>query len=179
MNEAAQIVAEPVSAVNYTARQIRNFWRRVVKTDGCWLWTGTVLPRGYGRMKFRDGVELTHRVSWILHFGPIPSGMCVCHACDTPGCVRPDHLWLGTNADNNRDKMEKGRQAKGEKNGAVKLTEATVRLIRARYDAGESQCSLMREFDIHRTRVFKIVHRVQWRHLSPSMPLPNRSPAAG
>lgn len=85
-----------------------------VGQNGCWMWRGH--PTGsnsYGRIKTKDGPMMAHRFSWTLHYGPIPSGLFVLHRCDTPLCVNPSHLWLGTGADNERDKVEKGRQARG------------------------------------------------------------------
>jgi hypothetical protein len=88
------------------------FWARVVKTgDGCWQWTGVTNEWGYGRLVPPHNV-LAHRFSWTLHFGAIPEGMLVCHTCDNPSCARPGHLFLGTVADNNRDRDAKGRAAK-------------------------------------------------------------------
>lgn len=77
---------------------------------GCWEWSGALNRSGYGLFCI-SGTKGMHasRASWILHKGPIPEGMCVCHSCDNPGCVNPDHLWLGTKADNNRDRSTKNR----------------------------------------------------------------------
>ena len=84
-------------------------WERVEKTEGCWLWRGT-LKRGYGVIAIRHQTSrLVHRLIYEMEVGPIPEGMGVLHDCDTPACVRPDHLFLGTQVDNTRDMDRKGR----------------------------------------------------------------------
>jgi hypothetical protein len=91
------------------------FWPNVQKTSGCWNWIGAEQSkgRGYGTIG-KDGKTLrAHRVSWEMHNGPIPEGLIVCHKCDNPKCVRPEHLFLGTHSDNVADKVAKGRQSKG------------------------------------------------------------------
>jgi hypothetical protein len=87
------------------------FWLRVKKTDGCWLWTGRKAYWGYGSVQLYAGAPRTgaHRASWQIHYGKIPEGLWVLHKCDNPQCVRPDHLFLGTNTDNMRDCWAKGR----------------------------------------------------------------------
>lgn len=92
------------------------FWAKVDKSGDCWVWTASVFRERLGYGKFQTGsnrgesrVAYAHRVSWELHFGPIPNGLFVCHHCDNPPCVRPDHLFLGTAADNVRDMDRKGR----------------------------------------------------------------------
>ena len=85
------------------------FWSKVVKADGCWEWTAYRDPLGYGRLNV-DGVPvLAHRLAYELEHGAIPDGMCILHRCDNPPCVNPDHLWLGTQADNSLDMASKGR----------------------------------------------------------------------
>lgn len=84
------------------------FWERVTVHDGCWGWTGRQQPNGYGTFPHR-GLRYGHRVSWQLHFGPIPRGMVVMHLCDNPPCTNPAHLSLGTHADNIADRDRKGR----------------------------------------------------------------------
>lgn len=82
------------------------FWQRVAKSDGCWLWNGALMNSGYGRFRKR----LAHRFSYAIANGGTPGGLCVMHTCDTPRCVRPDHLVLGSNIDNLADMTRKGRR---------------------------------------------------------------------
>lgn len=99
----------------------KRFWEKVVKgrnKKDCWLWEGAVFNTGYGKIRRENKIKLAHRISWELHFGHIPEGMCVCHKCDVPLCVNPGHLFLGTQKDNIQDKVNKGRQAKGDRSGA-------------------------------------------------------------
>lgn len=86
------------------------FWNKVSKgkDDECWNWTGCTVI-GYGVLKNHSKPIKTHRASWIIHFGSIPKGMCVCHKCDNKLCCNPNHLFLGTFADNNHDRDKKGR----------------------------------------------------------------------
>lgn len=90
------------------------FWSKVEKSkDGCWLWTGSVNNRGYGRINRCGKSVYAHRVSYELAFGSIEDGMSVCHGCDTPACVRPSHLFVGTQKQNSEDMVAKGRHHNG------------------------------------------------------------------
>ena len=82
---------------------------------GCWLWTASLTGPGYGQFGVKGRVELAHRVSYELHVGAIPDGLCVLHRCDVRHCVNPNHLFLGTHSDNSRDCVSKGRHGNGNK----------------------------------------------------------------
>jgi hypothetical protein len=84
--------------------------RYVVDPSGCWLWrNGVAGPSAYGHLRYKGKTEAAHRVSWLLHIGPIPKGLFVCHHCDVPACVNPSHLFLGDARANNLDCIAKGR----------------------------------------------------------------------
>lgn len=93
------------------------FWEKVDKSGECWVWTASTHHQwGYGHFKFRGKVAQAHRVSWEMHNGPIPEGLLVCHRCDNPPCIRPAHLFLGTDADNATDMVAKRRHYRGTHN---------------------------------------------------------------
>lgn len=97
--------------------------------NGCWIWRKALSSMGYGAIQLGVGVTgKAHRISWELANGPIPEGMYVMHSCDTPACVNPDHLSIGTVADNSRDMVARGRSLRGPKNPNVKLTPEQVQL---------------------------------------------------
>lgn len=132
------------------------FWRFVNRSNGCWLWTGgRNRPGGYGTF---DG-KGAHRFSWCLHFGEIPDRLNVLHRCDNPDCVSPDHLFLGTQADNMTDMNRKGRHGKG------RLTKHQVREIRSLRGI-VPQRVLAERFRISRMSISKIQRRVQYQHVS-------------
>ena len=143
------------------------FWAKVEKTETCWSWTGAETKDGYGQLR-RGG--RANRCSWELHFGPIPAGMRILHTCDNPSCVRPDHLFLGTDADNGADCRAKMRHAYGERSGTAKLTETIVISIRAEYAAGgTSRRKLAEKYHISSGAIQSITNCKTWRHLLPTL----------
>ena len=124
------------------------FWAHTHKGDSCWTWTAARDRDGYGVMRVYGKMTKTHRVSWMLHYGSIPDGLQVLHRCDHPGCVRPDHLFLGTGADNVADMIEKRRHP------LIKLTAADVGAIRGRPDVDRR--GLAAEFGVHRDTIRRI-----------------------
>ena len=146
------------------------FWEKVSKSAGCWEWTANKI-NGYGRIGLTSSRKaiFAHRLRYEIHYGPVPDGMFVLHKCDNPGCVRPDHLFLGTKADNNRDRAQKGRSrpVKGESHGRSKITSQDVRRMRQLYKSGRTPASLGREFGISAAQASGIVRGKFWRHVEP------------
>lgn len=137
--------------------------------SGCWLWTAFCNPAGYGMIKGngkKSPVYLAHRFSYEHHVGPIAGDLCVLHKCDTPACVNPDHLFLGTRQDNNADMLKKGRRAtfEGLKNGRTKLKEADVLKIRRLLPTMERE-DIAKMFNVHKSRIYKIQAGTSWGHI--------------
>lgn len=150
----------------------QKLWARVVKSDGCWEWTGPRTPFGHGHLNHRNKRVYAHRLSWELHNGPIPDGMSVCHRCDNPPCVNPAHLWLGSHGDNLRDMATKGRQGlhlapakavRGEAHHRSVLTDDMVREIRA---SSESAHALSRRLGVSRPTVARVRQGRTWKHVA-------------
>jgi hypothetical protein len=145
--------------------------------SGCWLWTGTLFSSGYGRVKRGGKHYRAHRDSFAVYKGPIPSGMLVCHTCDTRSCVNPEHLFLGTPRDNMLDMARKGRgrfpESVGEANGRAKLTAADVSAIRA---DSRSHRVIAAEFGVCKTQITTIKAGKGWRNASAAPPPPDQEP---
>ena len=122
--------------------------------SGCWLWLAAVNSKGYGCYPYEGATRLAHRICWIYTYGAIPDGLCVLHKCDNPGCVNPEHLFLGTQGDNMRDMGRKGRSntpvLHGENNGRCKVSFETICAIRLETadDAG-----VARKYELSRSYV--------------------------
>jgi hypothetical protein len=104
-------IGQPQGLEGPTISLDERFWSKVVKSNGCWLWKGATSRRGYGSATINGSSVATHRISYEAHVGPIPDGLYVLHSCDTPACVNPAHLRVGTSLDNARDRAERGRHA--------------------------------------------------------------------
>lgn len=148
------------------------FWKHVVKKDSCWEWVGRTTRHGYGCLRVdypsykRTGA---HRISWEIHNGPIPEGMYVCHKCDNPNCVNPDHLFIGTPQDNVSDMHSKGRARKrgmkGEEHPNATLNEGIIREIRNMRETGMRNCQIARIFNLSPAAVSRIILRKSWVHV--------------
>ena len=143
------------------------FWEKVDKSGECWIWTACTDGHGYGVMSVPGGYTKAHILSYRMHVGEIPRGLCVLHKCDNPRCVNPDHLFLGTRRDNALDRDRKGRVAHGESHYAAKLTNKQVREIRERWDAGGVRIiELARDYGVNDGNIEQIVKRKTWRRVS-------------
>lgn len=165
----------------------------VNKTDTCWIWTGSLSRTGYGSFWMRGDNYIAHRAAYMLFVGDVPDDLFVCHCCDTPACVNPDHLFLGTAQDNSQDMVNKGRSMKGRRRprGEIKrgdqhwthiygtsrlprgashplskLTDDDVRDIRTRRDGGCGLKELAAEYGITATNISYIARRKTWKHVA-------------
>jgi len=161
---------------------LKRFWAKVKKTDTCWLWTASKRAKGYGAFVWAlPSGEIVqgraHRFSFELLNGPIPQGMCILHRCDTPACVNPDHLYLGTKAENNEDMRRKGRHVPGGthcgKNGKwpkaeghhnARLTWPIVATIREDRSAGLSFSAIAKKHGITISSSYKICKNLSWKN---------------
>lgn len=145
-------------------------WEKVVKipgNDSCWEWQGYRDANGYGTISVDNRPTLVHRISYELHYGTIPPDMAVCHRCDNPSCVRPDHFFLGSNLENIADKMAKRRQARGENAGHAKLTneQARAAIDRVRIQ-GMSRVAVAEEFGVSYWTICDLVQGRTWKVLT-------------
>lgn len=149
---------------HFTDRDIKRFWLKVDKSEGCWNWLGNKFKDGCGSFGVRHKYWRTSRLSYILQHGHIQDNLLVCHTCDNPGCVNPDHLFLGTNEDNAKDKVSKSRQSclHGTSNGRAKISHTQVEEIRKLYKSGNSSAkSIGALFGIGASQTLRIIHHQQ------------------
>jgi len=142
------------------------FWSKVEFTEECWLWMGSG-PDGYGGFKLDGRWLLAHRVAYEFEVGQVPAGLCVCHTCDVRKCVRPDHLFIGTNQDNVDDRQAKGRgavppqpeleqRARGERHGLARLTPELATAIRGQLAEDQTISAIARSVGLGRTTVRRV-----------------------
>lgn len=187
---------------------LQNFLDKVIRGYGgdCWIWGGAGYRNGYGAFAIGRKTNTAHRASYILHKGPIPEGMFICHTCDVKNCVNPDHLWAGDQVANMQDCIRKGRHShgethseflrnrnmkredcafvkyphlvpRGEKNFGAKLTDDKVRLVRVLISQGERQCVIAKQMGVSTGVISQIRHRKAWSHVDP-LPMPTTQPAS-
>jgi len=134
--------------------------------SGCWLWSSYCGSTGYGRFSSNNKMFWSHRVSWEIHKGKIPKGLCVLHKCDIPSCINPDHLFLGTQAENVKDCVKKGRHKfglmRGENQVNSKLTEKDILEIRK---SSLTQTEIAKIYKIKQATVSGIKLRKSWKHI--------------
>lgn len=156
----------PESGLGISADDVdaREFWWNVDISGECWLWTGGHSSGGYGTFYSGGKSYRAHRVAYALANGATPAGLTVRHGCDNPTCVRPEHLEIGTQAENVIDRDSRGRRRppKGEANGNAALTWAAVEEIRAAHASGLNQCQIARQVGVHRTTVGRVVRGEAW-----------------
>ena len=150
--------------INYKER----FWMRVnVKNEEeCWKWLGSFSSTGYGQIVVNGKNSRTHRVSWVLHYGDIPKRLHVLHKCDNRWCVNPRHLYLGTNLDNIKDKISRGRHSKGTMRPMAKLTDEKVRQMRTKFLGGKhTYFEVAKDFNMSLGQTWMIINQKAWKHV--------------
>lgn len=158
-----------VGIKNHQYRKIEDrFWEKVNKKKGCWLWKAGIGLDGYAKFGINGKTIHAHRVSYELTYGCIPIGLCVCHKCDNPKCVNPDHLFIGTVQDNINDRVRKNRTAiqSGEKNGMSRLKEKDIITIRKLFFIDKiKQGEIAKLFFISNQHVSRIINHLKWKHI--------------
>lgn len=140
---------------------LRRFWSHIDQSGACWIWTAGKSKAGYGQIGYgRRLVLYAHRVSFELHNGPITGKSVIRHSCDTPACVNPGHLLIGTQRDNVTDMIVRKRH-----NPHPRLTELQVRDIVSRYLAGDLTPDLAAHFGVDTNEIGRIIRGVRWGHI--------------
>lgn len=161
-----------MSAIEWTDRVTDRFWTYVDKSGDCWNWTGGTFGGRYGQFRAGRRKVKAHRFAWETANGPIPEGQILCHRCDNMRCVRPDHLFLGTHADNAADRDAKGRgrtyrgprpDQRGSANPSAKLTDQNVSAIRDLRASGWTYRALAQAFDVSSSQIANVCKGRSWR----------------
>jgi hypothetical protein len=141
------------------------FYRNAIVKEGCWEWKGCFQAQGYpmlGHKSLKNGKDVGHRISYMVHKGPIPSGMVIMHECDNPACTNPDHLRLGTHQDNVDDKICKGRMRRGADRANSKLDWVKVKRIRNMLPGLYKHPEIAEMFGVSRSLVSMIISNKRW-----------------
>jgi hypothetical protein len=140
------------------------FWAKVDRSGECWLWTGGRSRKGYGKVTVAARTLIATHVALLLDGRPVPPGLCALHRCDTPACVRPDHLFIGSRRDNAQDAIGKGRKPRGSGSALALLTEPAVVAIREAYARGETVAVLAASHGVTVPTIVCVVRGRTWAH---------------
>lgn len=153
--------------MTFTPKDIHRFWSKVNKTENentCWEWQASTFRNGYGHFFINGKMASSHRVAWLMTYGAIPETMYICHRCDNRKCCNPNHLFLGTHAENQRDMAMKHRSPHGEKHKNAKLTAEQVENMRMLYRSGGiTYRELAAKFGMSVGHTWVIVNYKQWK----------------
>ena len=147
---------------------LERFLNKVQKSDdpdGCWIWTASTFQNGYGSFRYGPHKVKAHRFAYETFIGAIPDDMFVCHRCDTPACVNPAHLFIGTPKDNSGDCVNKGRMTHGANCHTARLTDQQVIEMRQLFRSGWTRDRLTERFNISRQSISRVLRRASWTHL--------------
>lgn len=147
---------------HWTLAQTIAHYTAVPNDNGCMLWAGTITDSGYGILQWDGRLQRAHRLAWISARGAIAVGLFVCHRCDVPTCINPDHLFLGTPSDNTSDMTGKGRAARGRTNGYIKLAAEQILAIRA---DSRTHKTIAADYAVAQPHITRIKRRTRWGHL--------------
>lgn len=189
LTEDAPAIATPAPAqvntdlLQLTDAEAARFWAKVDKSagpDDCWLWTGAKIDTGHGVVKYRGVQTQAYRLSFRIHKGSIPDGLCVCHHCDNPPCVNPSHLYSGTHGQNIKDRDDRQRTAKGMRHGRNTMPERTargeghgratlnknlVRAMRRDREQGLSYSAIAKKRGVSRGAAWCAIAGPSWKHV--------------
>lgn len=161
---AAPTTAAPAANLDQKAAQQRLFERCMPEPNsGCWLWTENVTQGGYGYLDFNCRRWRAHRLAYAAFVGPFDESLVVCHRCDTPSCINPDHLWLGTQGDNVRDCARKHRYPVGANHPRAKLSERDVIAVRRLHALGVMQKRIAQRYGVSESAIGSIIRREVWK----------------